>query len=201
MKKNKIFAITEEYLDRIREIFGFSPCKLNCNYECLRSFVSLSKEKGGFGILRPFLINTNQKRECYFFEILKEPCQKETISETERLLNFHCSTLIYKILEVQRIVMEKPSENGNLKDLAFEIALNPSYLSLKFKEISGISLKEYVKKIKLCKSLWEVISTDKPIKLIAREYGYTHEAFTRIFKMVFGLSPNSVRKRLHELLK
>ncbi len=144
----------------------------------------------------------DQKRKCFLFEIIKEPlAQKETFPEIERFLRFHSSTLIQKILEVQRIVIENPSDYNNIRDIAFEVNLNPPYLSFKFKELTGISLNEFLRKIKLCNSLWEVISSEKPIKWIARKCGYTHETFTRIFSLVFGLSPNSVRKRLHQLLK
>lgn len=205
MKKRNIYVITEEDLGRIREIFSFYPCKLNCNDECLKGFISLYPKDSGFGILRPLIIERNCKSETLLLEILKEPflVHKEIISEIENSFpsKFHSSTLIYKISEVQKIVMENPSEFNNIRDIASEVFLNPSYLSFKFKEITGISLKEFVRKIKLCNSLWEIISTEEPIRLIARKYGYAHEAFTRIFSSVFGLSPNSVRKNFHELLK
>lgn len=204
MREKNILTIAKEDLDRIKEIFSLFSCKLNCEHECLKNLISLFQKNSGFGILRPLMTEKNCER--FLFEILKEPfsySQQEIISEMKKAFpsKFHCSTLTHKILEVQRIVIERPEENKSIRDLAFEVALNPSYLSFKFKELTGVSLKEFVRKIKLCKSLWEVISNDEPIKLIARKYGYTYEAFTRIFHSAFGLSPNSVRKRFHDIQK
>ncbi len=128
------------------------------------------------GILRPLIVKKNFMEKTFLFEFLAEPSltiRKEIVSEEEKSFpsKFHPSTLEHKIFEAQRIVVENPSVYKNIRDISHEVVLNPSYLTSKFKEITGMALKEFMRKIKLCNSLKEVISTDKPVKLIAKKYG------------------------------
>jgi AraC-like DNA-binding protein len=71
---------------------------------------------------------------------------------------------------------------------------SPSWLSHDFKKLSGVSLQSYLAKIKCCSALWQIISTDKPIKSIALEAGYKPLYFSKLFNGIFGLPPSSLRK-------
>jgi AraC family transcriptional regulator len=64
-----------------------------------------------------------------------------------------------------------------------------------FGAIVGCSVKEYVRRRKLSKAVFDVVTTKRSITDIAFEYGFeSHEVFTRAFKLAYGAPPSSFRK-------
>lgn len=64
-----------------------------------------------------------------------------------------------------------------------------------FGAIVGCSVKEYVRRRKLSKAVFEVVTTKRSITEIAFKYGFeSHEVFTRTFKLAYGAPPSSYRK-------
>ncbi len=60
---------------------------------------------------------------------------------------------------------------------------------------SGLPPGEYVRKRRLSEAARDLAETGKPVGAIAREYTFqSHEAFTRSFKSLFGLSPERYRR-------
>lgn len=64
-----------------------------------------------------------------------------------------------------------------------------------FGAIVGCSVKEYIRRRKLSKAVFDVVTTKRSITEIAFKHGYeSHEVFTRTFKLVYGAPPSSYRK-------
>lgn len=64
-----------------------------------------------------------------------------------------------------------------------------------FGAVVGCSVKVYVRRRKLSKAAFDVVTTKRNITEIAFEYGFeSHEAFTRAFKLAYGAPPSSFRK-------
>jgi len=64
-----------------------------------------------------------------------------------------------------------------------------------FGGIVGCPVKEYVRKRKLSKAIFDVATTKRSITEIAFEYGFeSHEVFTRTCKLAYGAPPSSFRK-------
>lgn len=64
-----------------------------------------------------------------------------------------------------------------------------------FGAIVGCSVKEYIRRRKLSKAVFDVVTTKRNITEIAFEYGFeSHEVFTRTFKLAYGAPPSSFRK-------
>ena len=81
------------------------------------------------------------------------------------------------------------------KEVADYVHLNPSYLSVLFKEHVKLTFSEYVtrRRIQLAKEM--LISTNLPITDIAEESGYkTAKYFIKIFKEMEGETPSAYRK-------
>ena len=69
-------------------------------------------------------------------------------------------------------------------------------MTRKFKAISGMSFRDYLRYRKLAFALKEVRDSEKSMLEIALNYGFSsHEAFTRSFKHTYGVSPSDYRKR------
>ncbi|WP_396126348.1 helix-turn-helix transcriptional regulator [Anaerobacillus sp. CMMVII] len=64
-----------------------------------------------------------------------------------------------------------------------------------FCAIVGCPVKEYVRKRKLSNAMFDVVTSKSSIIDIAFRYGFeSHEAFTRSFKLAYGMPPSSFRK-------
>lgn len=103
---------------------------------------------------------------------------------------------------VQRIVEEidvciksKQDEAITLNGLARQFGYSEYHFSRKFKEISGMQFRDYLRCRKLAFALKRVRDSKEGILEIALDYGFSsHEAFTRAFKDLYGVTPSEYRK-------
>lgn len=86
------------------------------------------------------------------------------------------------------------AEEITLTDVADEIHLNPSYLSTLFKQVTGVSFKEYLNRIRIEEAQRLLTNTDYPIMHIAVSCGFSDQSyFTKVFKKHTGLTPKQYR--------
>lgn len=99
------------------------------------------------------------------------------------------------IEEIDRCIRQKDSEAVSLHYLSEQSGYSEFHLSKKFKEISGMQFRDYLRCRKLAFALKELRDTDKGILDIALQYGFSsHEAFTRSFKDTYGITPSAYRR-------
>jgi len=92
-------------------------------------------------------------------------------------------------------IKEKNSEALLLRELSKSAGYSEYHLSRKFREISGMSLRNYLRFRRLAFALKEIRDTDRSILDIAVDYGFSsHEAFSRSFHDLYGVSPSEYRK-------
>ncbi|WP_208025315.1 response regulator transcription factor [Bacillus salipaludis] len=81
------------------------------------------------------------------------------------------------------------------KEVADHVHLNPSYLSVLFKEHVKLTFSEYVTRRRIQRAKELLITTNFPINDIAEESGYkTAKYFIKIFKELEGMTPSAYRK-------
>lgn len=97
--------------------------------------------------------------------------------------------------EIDRSIRQHDTEALTLGNLAQRIGYSEFYISRKFREISGMQLRDYLTQRKLAFALAELRDTEREILEIALDYGFSsHEAFTRAFKAQYGVAPGEYRK-------
>lgn len=65
-----------------------------------------------------------------------------------------------------------------------------------FKVLTGMTLKEYIRKRRLSEAAFLLTSTDRTVLEVALDFQYdSYEAFSRAFKLLYGMSPSAYRKR------
>lgn len=95
-----------------------------------------------------------------------------------------------------RYIEEHLAEPFSLADVARHIPVNPSYLSVLFKEQMNVTFSEYVTRVRMQKAKELLLSTSLPVGEIAERVGYrTAKYFIRQFKEYTGTSPGQYRAR------
>lgn len=99
------------------------------------------------------------------------------------------------IKEIDDCIKNKNDEILTLSYLSGKLGYSECYVSRKFKEISGMNLRDYMGQRNLSFALKEVRDTTRGLMDIAFDYGFSsHEAFSRAFKDSYGVSPSDYRR-------
>ena len=91
----------------------------------------------------------------------------------------------------------KNHDDGKLTllSLSKKLGFSAFHTTRRFKELSGMLLRDYIRLRKLAFALIDVRDTRSTFLDIAVKYGFgSHEAFTRGFKRAYGITPTGYRK-------
>lgn len=100
--------------------------------------------------------------------------------------------------QIDCCIKTEDDEKVTLSTLSKKLGYSEYYTSRMFHNISGMTLKDYIRNRKLAFALKEVRDTENKILDIAMKYGFSsNEAFTRAFRNAFGVTPCAFRKILH----
>lgn len=97
--------------------------------------------------------------------------------------------------EIDQCIKQRQDDALTLRSLSRRLGYSEYYVTRKFREISGLQFRDYLRLRRLAFALWEVRDSDRSLLEIAVDYGFSsHEAFTRAFKAVYGVTPSQYRK-------
>ncbi len=97
--------------------------------------------------------------------------------------------------EIDERIAAHDDEALTLGALASRLGYSEFYMTRKFREITGMSLREYMSARRLAFALKQVRDGDRSLTDIALDHGFSSlEAFSRAFKNAYGVSPGEYRK-------
>lgn len=97
--------------------------------------------------------------------------------------------------EIDKCLTNYNDEALTLRFLSRKLGYSEFHTTRKFKEITGMQFRDYLRNRKLAFTLKEVRDSNKSLLDIAFDYGFSsHEAFTRAFKSTYGITPSEYRK-------
>ena len=97
--------------------------------------------------------------------------------------------------EIDACIQAAQDEALTLRELSERLGYSQFYTTRKFREISGMPLRTYLRQRKLAFALKEVRDSDRSLLEIALGYGFSsNEAFTRAFKRAYGVAPSEYRR-------
>ena len=98
--------------------------------------------------------------------------------------------------EIDECIKRRDDESLTLQSLSFKLGYSEFHTTRKFKEISGMQFRDYLRHRRLAFALKEMRDSERSILDIAFDYGFSsHEAFTRAFKTTYGITPSEYRKK------
>ena len=97
--------------------------------------------------------------------------------------------------EIDNCIKNHDDEALTLSTLSKRLGYSEFYTTRKFREVSGLSFRDYLQKRKLAFALREVRDSEKSLLEIALDYGFSsNEAFSRAFKKAYAVTPSTYRK-------
>lgn len=97
--------------------------------------------------------------------------------------------------EIDECIKRRNDDALTLHFLSGKLGYSEFYTTRKFKEICGLSFRDYLRNRRLAFALKEVRDSKRGILDIALDFGFSsHEAFTRAFKKTYGIAPGEYRK-------
>ncbi len=86
------------------------------------------------------------------------------------------------------------SEDITLATVADHLHVNTSYLSTLFRQVTGMTFKEHLNRVRIEEAARLLSNTDYPVMEIAVACGYKDQSyFTKVFKKLTGLTPKQYR--------
>ncbi len=101
------------------------------------------------------------------------------------------------INRIQAHLREHLAESFSVHGLAADAGFSTSHFSARFHAVTGFSVTEYVKRLRMARARELLLTTDRSIADIAAEVGYPDQFyFSRQFRSVAGSSPRHFRHRV-----
>lgn len=83
----------------------------------------------------------------------------------------------------------------NMAEIAEAVGIHPVHLSRSFRQHYGMTMGEYLRRVRVEEAARTLVTTMRPLSDIAYTAGFSDQAhFTRVFKDVMGMSPGAYRK-------
>lgn len=98
------------------------------------------------------------------------------------------------------LLEERLLDNWHLEDYALQIGYSKFHLSRIFKQETGMSIRDYIRKRRLALAAMYLLYSDEPMIQIAFTLHFqSQEAFTRSFKALYKMPPGKYRKLMRTL--
>jgi AraC-like DNA-binding protein len=134
-------------------------------------------------------LNLIYKREDIYMW-LKDSVES-LIMEIENTSSHKNNMVIYKI---QKYVNDNYTENISLKEISEKLNMSYNYLSYLFNNEMNMKFKDYLRKIRINKSMELLEFSEYEINRIALEVGFANQSyFTKAFKRETGITPKKYR--------
>jgi AraC-like DNA-binding protein len=93
------------------------------------------------------------------------------------------------------MIVENFPETLKLTQIAAEVGVHPVYLATAFRQKFGVTIGEFVRKLRIEHACAELMKGDLPLTAIALQAGFVDQShFSKVFKLYVGMTPHKYRK-------
>jgi xylan 1,4-beta-xylosidase len=129
----------------------------------------------------------------YAYQLIHELALNFRLEEDQNRL--HTQLNLNRLRSITRYIEANCSENISLKSVADHEYLSTSYLSHFIKKNFGVSFSDYVTRLRLERSLMDLMNDNLSIEEIARRNGFpSPRSFSTLFKKQYQMLPSQYRK-------
>jgi AraC family transcriptional regulator len=120
----------------------------------------------------------------------------ELLAEASRQRSFRVRTPPGWLRQAREMIVEHFPEKLQLTQIAAALGVHPVYLATAFRERFGVTIGEFVRKLRIEHACAELIKGDLPLAAIASQAGFTDQShFSKIFKLYIGTTPARYRRQ------
>ena len=95
------------------------------------------------------------------------------------------------------MIVEHFCETLKLTEIAAEVGVHPVYLATAFRQKFGVTISEFVRKLRIEHACAELTKGELPLSAIALQAGFVDQShFSKTFKQFTGMSPARFRATL-----
>lgn len=106
-----------------------------------------------------------------------------------------CRRMQAVIDRMDACIKNHQDESMTLESVAGDMGYSAFYFSRKFREITGMHFRDYLRYRKLAFAALDVRDSKRNLMAIALDYGFSsHGVFTRAFRQAYGVSPSEYRR-------
>jgi AraC family transcriptional regulator len=99
------------------------------------------------------------------------------------------------LVKAREMLHDAPNQTLSITAIAAEVGVHPSHLCRSFREHIGQTPGEYLRRVRIERSLPLVLTSNLPLKAVAARAGFADQAhFTREFRHFHGLTPAQMRR-------
>lgn len=166
---------------------------------CLEIAIMLSRAAIEAGVNLEHALQLNDR---LIKELDKTPELKEKFNLIEKFVRKYIDLIHEKkkvknleiTQEVKEYILDNYSEKLTLDQISSQVYLSSSHLSKIFKEVTGITIMEYVNQIRLREAKKLLRKTEMPLNKIAEISGYYDASYlSKVFKKEVGITPGQYR--------
>jgi AraC family transcriptional regulator len=122
----------------------------------------------------------------------------ELLAEASRQRTTRVRTAPPWLRQAREMIIENFREALQLTQIAAAVGVHPVYLATAFREKFGVTIGEFVRKLRIEHACDELINGDLPLATIALRAGFTDQShFSKLFKLYIGTTPARYRRQFH----
>jgi AraC family transcriptional regulator len=96
--------------------------------------------------------------------------------------------------QAREMIVEHFPERLRLTQLAAEVGVHPVYLATAFRQKFGVTIGEFVRKLRIEHACAELMKGKLPLAAIATRAGFADQShFSKVFKLYVGMTPHKYR--------
>jgi AraC family transcriptional regulator len=119
----------------------------------------------------------------------------EMLAEAARQPNHGIRTAPPWLKQARAIIVEHFAETLQLAQIAAEVGVHPVYLATAFRQKFGVTIGEFVRRLRIEHACAELMKGDLSLAAIALQAGFVDQShFSRVFKLYVGITPHKYRR-------
>lgn len=96
--------------------------------------------------------------------------------------------------QAREMIVEHFTETLKLTQIAAEVGVHPVYLATAFRQKFGVTIGEFVRKLRIEHACAELMKEDLPLTAIALQAGFVDQShFSKVFRLYVGMTPHKYR--------